>query len=309
MTRFWFLAAGAGALSGLLYGIPPAGLLAGMAVAVLVPVPLFLAGLGLGAAAAIAAGAAGMVVVLVLHGLLPTAIYAAVTAIPAAVLCRQAMLSRDDGEGLEWYPSGLLVGWLTGIGLVLALPTTAMMSLASVQELFDVNLRAFAEHFAAGNADVTADQMAELLAPAKRLAPAVSTIGWTLLLLAGGAIAQAILVRSGRNLRPTPGFLDMELPGWIPVAAALAIVGAMSLPDPVGAYALSASFAAAFPFLLQGLAVVHAFSRKVGGGFALLAIFYVLVVFQGWPMLLVVLLGAVEQFAGFRRRWTKPDET
>jgi uncharacterized protein YybS (DUF2232 family) len=65
------------------------------------------------------------------------------------------------------------------------------------------------------------------------------------------------------------------------------------------------AFAVCFGYLVQGLAVVHAFIRKIEGGTILLVIFYLLVFAPVWPAMLVVLLGAVEQFAEFRRRWKK----
>ncbi len=83
----------------------------------------------------------------------------------------------------------------------------------------------------------------------------------------------------------------------------------MLLPEPAVTYALGMAFAVCFAYLLQGLAVVHAFNRKIQGGTILLVIFYLLTFMTIWPPILVVLLGAVEQFAGFRQRWRKGTES
>ena len=150
---------------------------------------------------------------------------------------------------------------------------------------------------------VTASELLAWMEPYRRLLPGLTTAFWMANLIAAGVLAQAVLAKFGRNLRPWPEFLAMELPGWMAVAAAATLAAAMVLPDPAGAYSMAIAFAACFAFLLQGLAVVHAFNRKIEGGRILLAIFYLLVFGPVWPALLVVLLGAVEQFAGFRRGW------
>ena len=91
--------------------------------------------------------------------------------------------------------------------------------------------------------------------------------------------------------------------------AAAIMAAAVFAPNPVGDYAVSMAFAACFGFLGQGLSVVHAFNKKIEGGTILLVIFYLLAFVPIWPALLVVLLGAVEQFAGLRRGWKKEVDT
>jgi uncharacterized protein YybS (DUF2232 family) len=267
-----------------------------------------MAGLGLGTMAGAIASAVAAVGVLVLQGPMPGAIFAGGFAVPAAILVRQAMLSRTEDGKTEWYPAGLLAATLTIIGLGLAVAIATIISSLSVQEAFDERLRVFAENFAASSKDIDAEALLEKMEPVKRLLPALMTAFWMVILLAGGALAQTALEKLNRTLRPWPDFAGMELPGWMAVVAAVTIAAAMLLPDPAGIYALAMAFAASFAFLLQGLAVIHAFNRKIQGGTILLVIFYVLVFGQGWPAMLVVLLGAVEQFAGLRRKWLEKSE-
>ncbi len=279
-----------------------------MILPVLVSVPLFMAGLGLGALAGAAASAVAIAGVAVFQGPMAGAVFAVGFAIPVAILLRQAMLSRTDDGVTEWYPAGMLAATLTFVGLGLAVAVTAVISSLEVQELFDERLRAFAESFAASGGGITAEDMLARMEWTKRLLPGLITGFLMLILLASAALAQASLEKLGRNLRPWPDFAGMELPNWMAVVAAATIAAAMLLPDPAGTYAVAMSFAASFAFLLQGLAVIHAFNRKIRGGTILLVIIYLLVFGQMWPAVLVVLLGAVEQFAGLRRGWIEKKE-
>lgn len=306
---WWLFSAGAGIACALLYGFTPADPLGALVLSVLVPVPLFMAGLGLGAMAGAVASAAATLIVLVIQGPMAGAMFAAGFGVPVAVLVRQAMLSRVEDSGTEWYPAGLLAATLAVVGLGLAVALTAFISSLAIQELFDERLRAFAAGFAAETEGVTAEQLLARLEPVKRLLPGMTTVFWMGVLIAGGTLAQMALEKFGRNMRPWPDFAGMELPNWLAIAASACIAAAMLLPDPVSIYATAMAFAVCFAFLLQGLAVVHAFNRKIQGGGILLAVIYLLIFGQGWPAVLIVLLGAVEQFAGFRRRWKKATET
>lgn len=309
MTRpLWLLSAGAGIVSAALFiATPPVPLLAILLI-VLGTAALYMAGLGLGPLAGALAAAVSVVCVLVLRGPLSAAV-AAAYALPVAILVRQAMLSRGKGEAMEWYPAGLLAAVLALIGMLLSVGNAGLMSWLVADEFFDEWLRSFAENFSASNDEISADEVMKQMEPAKRVLPGLMTGFQMAVLLAGGALAQAALVKLGRNLRPWPDFADMELPNWMAIVAAATIAGAMLLPEPAVTYALGMAFAVCFAYLLQGLAVVHAFNRKIQGGTILLVIFYLLTFMTIWPPILVVLLGAVEQFAGFRQRWRKGAES
>jgi len=308
-SPWWLLSVGAGLASALIYGLAPASPLASMMLTALVGVPLFMAGLGLGTVAGALASATAIAGVLVFQGPMAGAIFAGGFAVPVAILVRQAMLSRTEDDTTVWYPAGLLAATLTIVGLGLAVAVTAIISSLEVQALFDERLRAFAESFAAtSNGEITVEELLKKVEWTKRLLPGLMTGFMMLVLLASGAMAQAALEKLGKALRPWPDFAGMDLPNWMAVVAAISIAAAMLLPDPAGTYAVAMSFAACVAFLLQGLAVVHAFNRKIKGGTILLVIFYLLVFGPVWPSVLVVLLGAVEQFAGFRRGLIKGTE-
>lgn len=303
------ISAGAGIASAVFYGVAPASPLGAMLVAVLVAAALFMAGLGLGTLAGAVASAAGILAVMAIHGPVGAATFALSFGVPVAILVRQTMLSRSvDGE-TEWYPTGFLAATLTILGLGMGAAYTAILPMLGVLEQAEALLRVFAENFAAGSGEITVEELMDQIKWVMRLLPGMLTGFWMLALLAGGVLAQAVLEKMKRNLRPRPDFAGIQLPNWMAAVAAVTMAGAMFVPDPVGLYAVSMAFAACFGFLIQGLAVVHAFNRKIKGGMILMVIFYLLVFAPVWPAILLVLLGAVEQFAGFRRGWKKATET
>ena len=123
----FLIGAGAGLVSAALFAsAATATSLAGI-LFYLAPLPICLAGLGWGWIAAAVAALAGMVVVGGVLGLAPGAVFAGAIAMPMAVLCYLALLSRPaaapQGQasvGLEWYPVGRLVGWAAVIAGALA---------------------------------------------------------------------------------------------------------------------------------------------------------------------------------------------
>jgi hypothetical protein len=116
-------------------------------------------------------------------------------------------------------------------------------------------------------------------------------------------LAQALAVRAGWARRPTPEFDRLELPGWlwpgIAVAALLVLAGGI-----IGDLGWSLLIVLVVPYLFLGLAVVHVMARRWSRpGLALGAIYGAMILF-GWPILLVLLLGFVEDWAHLRRRWS-----
>jgi hypothetical protein len=110
-------------------------------------------------------------------------------------------------------------------------------------------------------------------------------------------------VRLGVNRRPTPELSELELPGWlwpaIGVAALLALLGAGGL----GFLGRSLLLVLAVPYVFLGLAVVHAFARRVSHRRLALTLFYGAIMLLGWPLVAVLLLGLVEDWAHVRQRF------
>lgn len=311
MTRSLILGSLAGAASAVLVLTAASGPL-GIMLGYLAPLPLFLAGLTYGVTAV---GIAGVVGTLIsgLNGLLAGAVYLVTFAAPVALVVRQALLARPATEAganaevsndLEWYPVGRLVLWLTGwsLGLFgLALLLTADRE-GGLTGMLQPLLVQFLSAMPQGS-----EQVSDLPTVAKRLAslmPAVFGISWLVMMTINGTLAQGMASLLKQNRRPSPVYRALTLSRSLAVALVAALAGALLLPGDVGFIGGTVAAILAFPFFLQGLAVVHGLAAKAALPGLVLAAFYAALVVAGALVgILVVILGFIEEWAGFRRRF------
>jgi uncharacterized protein YybS (DUF2232 family) len=140
--------------------------------------------------------------------------------------------------------------------------------------------------------------------------PAMILISWLLMTSINAVLAQGVLSRSGKALRPSPKYGLITLPdfaSWAFIACAAATV----LSDGDVAYiARNLTVVTALPFLALGLTVVHKAVRLTRFSGALLAAFYLLLLLSVWVALPVIGLGLIEQWVGLRNRMpSQPPET
>ena len=134
---------GAGLVSALLFGV----LLKATPLAILLylvaPLPILIVGLGWSHKAALAAAATGsLVLVLVIAPFMGLA-FGAYIALPAWWLAYLTLLGRETPAGLEWYPTGRLLGWIAATA---ALAFIAIAVLSSPNHAaFDAQLRGLAQ--------------------------------------------------------------------------------------------------------------------------------------------------------------------
>ena len=129
-----------------------------------------------------------------------------------------------------------------------------------------------------------------------------AAVFWMLTAIGNGTLAQWLAVRSGRNLRPSPRFTEITLPTFmaIPLLAGTALA---FLPGDIGMVGAAIAALAATPYFFLGLAVVHVISRGLPARGFTLAVYYILILMFGWPVLLTVGLGIADQFTGLRYRF------
>lgn len=288
----------------------------------LVPLPLFLSGLSMGTGAAAISGAAasaalGLTVAMdsaeasssVETGLRDALVISTATivtlAAPVVVLVRQALLSRRTADGgVEWYPSGLLVTWLTGVGIgLLAFSAFSVLSFGEGKGIRAAFAARLSEAMSLAMPDMPQEKLAEA---AQSIAPIGLGVGvdiWLLLLAVNGILALGVLRRYGRNLRPAPDIATLELPGWLALALAGAALLALLGEGDLAFLAGSLVFVLLLPFFFAGLAVVHAAMRLHRARATMLVIFYLILVFFTWPAAFVTGIGLFDQWIGFRRRF------
>ena len=311
MSRFWLLAVGGGVASVLIHSlaaVAPGGLM----LANFAALPLYLVGFGMGLTAAVTAGAtagatatAALVMLLPEGGITATGFFFFVTVLPAVVFIRQALLSRPDDQGQQvWYPAGHMLFTLSVMGAVLFTCVALLLSLLpdGFQGTIRKTIGLVAGMVFAPDASDLKEQFITQIAA---VLPGVTAAWWLVLNVINAALAQGVLVRFQRNIRPTPEIVSLELPNWFPLAAvaAAATVAGLYLPGWIGYYGGNLAIFLIVPFFFVGLAVVHAWCRNKSARTFLLILFYVMLIFFGWLVLVVAVLGLIEQWVGLRRRF------
>lgn len=268
-----------------------------------VQLPLTFTGLALGVAPAGLAALLALALVAIFGGWLAGLLFLVVQALPSLLVVRFALLWRDREDGTrEWYPAGRLVGHLvlyvflaTAIGLGVAHWLTGDLEGLLAHSLA-ASLAAFGGVPPAGEPPVP-DWLF--------LLPGLVAASWVLMCCVDALLAQLLAARSGMALRPTPRLAGFVVPSWNSWALAAASLGVLLLAGPGLYLAATALFCAAVPYLFQGLGVVHALLSARLPGRLPLAVFYLVLLVFSWPLvLLVVMLGLVEDWARFRQRLT-----
>jgi len=292
-----------GSAGACLYLAATLGTPGGLVLVYMTQLPLFLAGLWLGTGAAALAGLTAALVLLAASDVLGAAVFAAVNAVPVALLVRQALLARRGSDGtVVWYPPGLLTAWLAalalaGIGAALLLlggPEGLQSALRGVvAEVID----RLTQHPVADR-----DQTVELIA---MVIPGMVAASWMIMLIANAALAQGLLARFGANWRPSPDLAGLDLPLWVPVALGLA-AAAVVFGGTLRFIGINMLIALSVPFCLAGLAVLHAVARHMSHPALALVGFYMLAAVFGWPFLAIAVLGLLESWLGLRQRLASP---
>lgn len=304
MSREIAIAAGLGLLAALLYLSILSGAPGTIILAYLTQLPLFLAGLSLGVKASVIAGVVGGVASLVGNDFRSALFFLIVDALPVAILVSQALRWRADESGrIWWYPPGRLVLCLLGLGVAAVLAGTVF--LAGVASTPDAGARQLLQHefprvFAG---DIRWD---DVVAVIERIFPGLASFSWLFMLAINAVLAQGTLMRFGRNLRPAPSMVELELPRWVALAFAAA-VALGSFGDGAAAFvAGNIAIVLVAGFIFAGLAVVHAAARRLSARQSVLVGAYALMILFGWPILFVAALGLIEQWTGLRRRLALP---
>ena len=305
-TRHMLIALGGGVVSALIAVAMLMGSPGALMIVYLAPLPLFLVGLSGGAAAVTVASVSGLLVAGFMGGIVAAAIYGLIHALPAWVMTRQSLRTRVLADGtVVWHPVGHALAELSGLGAVVfvSAAAAAWYGGGSIVDSVATYLNAVLATVFPDVPDAHRDQYVGMLTP---IFPGFTGSSWLVMAVVNGALAQAILVRLGKNLRPNPRFNDLTAPEWLSWllvgSAVLVLLGSGEL-EYVGR---NLAVILAVPFFFVGLAVVHTLVARMPSPGMLLIVFYVIVVFSGWAMMAVAGIGLIEQWVGLRRRFAGP---
>ena len=277
----------------------------------LAPLPLCLAGLGWGRMAALTSALTGTLIIAVSLGPATAAVFAISVAAPTALLVHLALLSRPVApaqghvvSALEWYPPGRIVGWAALMAGILA--GLLVLFLGYDQESYRESIRQILSHSALKELDrdgtlFTEENIANLSAVLARGLPAAFAIIWLTITLFNLWMAGLIVDASGRARRPWPDLQALELPNSFVLIFAGALAASF-LPGLPGLLATGLAGALLFAYVLQGLAVLHVYSRGVPLRGPLLATVYLGILLLGWVAIVVAIVGLAEPLLGLRQR-------
>ena len=274
----------------------------GLMLAQFYQLPFFLVGFSMGAVActisAVVAGAG----VFLLAGLVGVSVFVFFIALPVIFVIRQALLFRTDNYGAkEWYPPGLLAASVTCFGLISLTVVCIWFELNT--DGIEASIREFLTNFTENTLqNIPAESRAQIVERITPVLPGAIGFYWLVTLVINGVLAQSFVTRFGWNLRPNPKYSAVKLPKWFPPLAAALLIATLILPGALRFFAINAAIIIFFPFLLVGFAVVHVAAKRIAVGPVLLFGFYILMFLFGWPLILVVFLGLIEQIAGLRQR-------
>ena len=307
MMQIVLIGIGAGAAAALLFALAASGSMFALLLFSLAPLPILIAALGWSHWAAMVAAvsaASGLAAGLDFEFFLSFLIGVGV---PAWWLGYLALLARAtaDPVSVEWYPAGRLVLWAALIGamvVALAIPT-----FGTDKESFQAGLRGLFERAIRlqtppGGPDIAnrpeTQRAIDLLV---RVIPATVAIIDTLLNVLNLWLAARIVKISGRLRRPWPDLTELALPASAPALLAVAVACSF-LPDLAGVVAGVLAASLLMAFAIAGFAVLHAITRGMVHRSLALAGAYAAVVFVGWPILGMALLGLADTAFHIRAR-------
>jgi len=279
----------------------------------LAPQPLYLVGLSHPAKFTTIAALSGFIVAGLVGGEVFAGIYAMIHALPTWLVIRQSMMCKINQHKTtenqppvvtEWAGSGQILASLTALG-------AAMLTFAAIWTINQGGLQTFIEAKLNASFQLMASNMAlqlqtDMIAMVVNVFPGAMGISWILMGVANAVIAQGILTKNAKNIRPKPDYTLIVLPIWLTWllvgSAVLALFGSISGNSGLEYLGQNLAMILAVPFFLSGTALAHKFSRQIKHGRAFLTTFYVILMVFGWIALIIALLGIIDQWTGFSQK-------
>ena len=240
-------------------------------------------------------------------------VFGAIQAFPAVLVVYLALLQKKSAEpegrqgAVAWYPVGHIPAHLGMLGGLLLMLTAVFAANQGLSSLISTHLGEAFEMMAPHLPEKGRQRFAEMLTP---LFPGALAASWVIMTVVNGVMAQGLVARMEKNLRPRPKYSAIDLPHWLSwplvISAAVALAGSGEW-EYIGR---NAAMVFATPYFLLGLAVVHSLARRVSYTGPLLVVFYLVIVVSLWATLVVAGIGVVEQWYGLRgRTQTLPSQT
>ncbi len=271
--------------------------------------PMAAIGLAYGVTQAALVALAAMIIMGVILAPSLSIAFAILFAVPILVTLRQALLSRQNEAGdYIFYPLDRLILMVIGIcgfgavvlftlmGGATGLPQSFANALASSPEIREL-----------------LGQMYNLSRPEDilRVANIMLITGfasWPLIVLGNLQIAQALLVKTGLNMRPKTDYERLQLPQWLSLILGALLIGAFFTSGTLATLLATLAAITIGAYFLLGLAIIHAISRHWNARGFFLAGLYFLIFMMAWVIIPVSLMGLLDTRFDFRKLKQHPDK-
>jgi hypothetical protein len=305
-TRTVLAAIGCGALSALLFASLLAVPALGIVLSNFAALPVMAVGLAAGSTAALVAGAAAA-------GLLAAWVdvgwslgFLIAFGAPALYVVRRALARRTDpatGAVLWAEPGDVLVRlvWI-GAGIVLLAAVLVSGTEDGLRGLIRTAVGEAAP-FVAGMAGGGAFDRDAFVSAMVTMLPGPAIAGWILFTIANAALAQGLLMRMGRNMRPPMRVSEVEVPFWTAPAFAIACFAWAASPTLVGWYGFHVASVLAVAYVVAGLSVIHAWAATQRMRLGILVAAYGSLLIFAPATVVVAGIGFIEHWARLKRRF------
>lgn len=254
--------------------------------------PLFLVGLSLGVRPLLGAGLLASVLLLLFEGPYLAGEYFVLSFLGPAFIVSRTLLKRKKKSGeVVWYPSSLLLRDMTlaaGFVMLMALAVYLYLTQGGDPHLI---LKPLLNTFDPQGHLKEAESLILKILP---FLPGVFAFSWSVMMLLNAVLAQGLLIRFNRNLRPAPSSSNLNVPNGFSIVFGLSLLLSYIGVGSLEILAKNAAFVLVFPFFLVGLSLVHIWIHRTAYPTAGLVIFYSLLLLLFWPFLIVILLGILK---------------
>jgi hypothetical protein len=316
MGKLIGLAAGAGLVSALLFGVVVTGAPAGMLLCYLAPLPIIIVALGWHHLVGLLGVAIGAIAISLL--VRPTAgmAFAIAPAFPAWFLAYLALTRRfptnpqlAPGAGPAWVPPGTLLLW-TGLAGAFVAVAAALALGRGDYPAFEGTLREATETLLRvdfGLGGQNASPSPQGMSPATlanllvSIFPSITAAVFALTLALNLWVAAKAVAISGRLPRPFPSTPDLRMERSSLLAFAAGVLLTLA-PGFVGVFGRAVVGGLGMVFALQGLALLHAVTRGRSGRTAMLTLVYILTVFVMGAVPLLGIVGMIDSATPLRQR-------
>lgn len=255
----------------------------------LTPLPLFLLGLGVGLRPVYGAGLIATALVFFFAGSLAAGEFFLFSALGSAFLVNRTLLHRKDSSGkISWYPASFLLRDFTfACSVIMFLSLMGYIYLTQGQSPEMIVKSFFQPMVFQSHMEDAIPILAKLLP----ILPGFFAFSWGIMMLINGSLAQGLLIKFNKNIRPSPSLENLYLPNSFLIALSISLILCFVGVGHIELLGKNAAFILAFPFFLIGLGVIHRWFHKTSYPTLGLTIFYLLLGLFLWLCLVIILLG------------------